>query len=101
MLRRAIQALVAALAAACLTAAIVGADPGGGSRSDGAKRVAITGIKGSLQNACYAPDGKRLAITQWVAGYNAGEVAIVHVVSADGGPSIARVSHLDTVSVNL
>jgi TolB protein len=94
--RRAL-ALALALALTLLPGAAVSAP----SRSDGATRIPITGLKGSLQNACYSPNGKRLAITQWLAGYNGGERADVHVVSVEGGPSLALVSHNDTISVNL
>lgn len=70
-------------------------------RTDGAHRVPITGLRGSIQNPCFSPSGARIAVTQWPAGYNAGDRAIVQVVDAGGGPAIATVSRANTVSVNL
>jgi TolB protein len=70
------------------------------SRGDGATRIDISGLRGSLQNPCFSPAGDRLAITQWTRRYNGGP-AVVHVVGLGGGAPLARVSPAGGASVNL
>ena len=70
------------------------------TRADGARRVEITGLGGSLQNPCFSPDGQRLAITQWTSKYNGGP-AVVHTVPRAGGAPLARLSVDDADSVNM
>ena len=61
------------------------------SRTDGARRVPIVRLAGSLQNPCFSPDSKRLVITQWLDGYNKGR-AEVQLVRLKGGAALARIS---------
>lgn len=52
-------------------------------RTDGARRLVVD-TAGSLQNGCWAPDGKRIAFTEFYGGYNEGPSAVT-VVDAAGG----------------
>jgi TolB protein len=70
------------------------------ARSDGARKVRVSGLKGSLQNPCWSPDGKRLVITQWTRGYNGGPANVV-VVPSSGGGQLARLSETGADSVNM
>jgi TolB protein len=72
----------------------------GPARSDGAARVAIFGVSGSLQNPCWSPSGDRLALTNFERAYNEG-VAVVRVVGAHGGRPLAVVGPKRAQSVNL
>jgi TolB protein len=71
------------------------------SRSDGAKQIPIKGLKGSLQNPCFSPDSKRIALTQWTAGYNVDEEAFVHVADVASGRRLARIGEPGTANVNM
>jgi TolB protein len=71
------------------------------SRSDGARQIPIKGLKGSLQNPCFAPDSQRIAFTQWTGGYNADEEAFVHVAEARSGKRLARIGKGGTANVNM
>ena len=70
------------------------------SRSDGARRVPIVRLGGSLQNPCFSPDSKRLVITQWPGGYNEGR-AEVQLVRIGGGAALGRISPPGDSAVNL
>ena len=69
-------------------------------RSDGARRIAVTGLRGSLQNPCWSPDSKRLVLTQWTRSYNRGPANVV-VAASSGGRALARVSGTGADSVNM
>jgi TolB protein len=87
------------LASAVLVVALLPAPGAAAERADGARNVAISGLRGSLQNPCFAPDSARLAFTQWKRGYNEGS-ADVHAVDLSGGRP-TRVSRPGAASVNL
>jgi TolB protein len=59
-----------------------------GVRADGARRLEVEGLSGSLQNPCWSPQGDRIALTNFRGGYNEGPSAVV-VVDADGGAATA------------
>jgi TolB protein len=69
-------------------------------RLDNARLVPITGLRGSLQNPCFSPNGSQLAITLWPRRYNEG-IASVRVVRRTGGPPLARISAPRSTSVNM
>ena len=94
-MRHLAQVAPAVLAAALLGPAAAEAAP----RADGAQPVPVAGVPGSLQNPCFAPDGSRLAFTQWRRGYNEG-LADVHIASVSGGAA-RRVSRRGAASVNM
>jgi TolB protein len=88
---------VAALAAA----ALAGAPPAvAAARSDGAVRIPIAGLAGSLQNPCFSPDSQRIALTRWPRGYNEG-AASVHVADLAAGSVFARLTPRGATGVNL
>ena len=93
-----------AFAVLCAILAVQGIAAGnavaGAARSDGAERIPVTGVRGSLQNPCWSPTGDRLVLTQWTRGYNAGP-ANVQLVRATGGRPIARLSGTGADSVNM
>lgn len=72
------RGLVGALLAAVVLAAPAAA------RNDGAVRVPLSGLSGSIQNPCFAPDSQRLVFTLWPRGYNEGR-ASVHVADVSSG----------------
>ena len=54
-------------------------------RRDGARMLTIVGVRGSLQNLCWSPDGRRLGVHEGLTrGYNRAP-ATVRVVAAAGG----------------
>ena len=73
--------------------------PAGYARSDGAERIPISGLSGSLQNPCFSPDSRQIALTLWPERYNDGQ-ASVHVADLESGEVQARVSPEGT-AVNL
>jgi TolB protein len=84
-----------------LVVALAAAHPASAARPDGAALLPIKGLQGSLQNPCFSPDSRQLAITQWVSGYNAGEQAFVHVVERSTARLAARLGEPGTTSVNM
>ena len=89
--------------ASCILLVVAGAaasPAGAAQRRDGAQRVPITGLSGSLQNPCWSPQGDRLAITQFTRRYNEGRSVVRTVASAGGGP-LATLSPTNAQSVNL
>jgi TolB protein len=70
------------------------------SRGDGAARIPVTGLSGSLQNPCFSPDSQRIALTRWPTRYNEG-AASVHVADLATGNVLARVSPDEGTAVNL
>jgi TolB protein len=99
-----ITALGAAMAVAVASAAA--AEPGSAvsaaapARADGATRIPVTGLVGSLQNPCFSPDSTRIALTRWPRRYNEGR-ASVHVAELESGRVLARVSPRGATGVNL
>jgi TolB protein len=69
------------------------------ARSDGAERIPISGLSGSLQNPCFSPDSSQIALTLWPRRYNEGQ-ASVHVADVESGEVLSRVSPEGT-AVNL
>lgn len=98
--RRIVQRRMRTLAASLVAAALMPATADAARRLDGARAVSITGLRGSLQNPCWSPDGSRLAVTLWPRRYNEG-LASVHVVKRSGGAPLAQISQPGTTSVNL
>jgi TolB protein len=89
---------IATLAAALVIApAVAHAQTG---RADGAVRIPVSGLGGSLQNPCFSPDGTRIVLTRWPRRYNEG-VASVHVAKFDSGDLLARLSPRGGTAVNL
>lgn len=86
------------VAGACV-GGLVAASSAVAARSDGAFPIPVTGLRGSLQNPCFSPDGGRLAFTRWPRRYNEGR-AEVRVVAIAGGAT-RRISAPRTTSVNL
>jgi TolB protein len=87
--------------AACVGAALVlGSPAAAATRGDGAVRIPITGLSGSLQNPCFSPDSKRVALTRWPRRYNEG-LASVHVADLASGEVFAQVSPRGGTGVNL
>jgi TolB protein len=91
----------------CAIALVASPTPSGGhvttarqTRSDGARRVAIEGLGGSLQNPCWSPSDDRLAITQFKRGYNDG-LSVVWTVPSSGGQSLVMLSTDDAESVSM
>jgi TolB protein len=84
-----------------LVVALAATPPATAARPDGATLLPIEGLQGSLQNPCFSPDSRQLAITQWVSGYNAGEQAFVHVVERSPARLTARLGEPGTTSVNM
>ncbi len=78
---------LALLCAACAT-----------PREDGAQIIEID-AGGSLQNACWSPDGARLLFTIWQGGYNRGAAAVAVVDAGGGEPEVLTSG--DGVHVNL
>jgi TolB protein len=70
------------------------------SRTDGAVRIPVSGLAGSLQNPCFSPDGSRIALTRWPRAYNEG-LASVHVAELGSGRTLARLSPRGATGVNL
>jgi TolB protein len=70
------------------------------SRADGAVRIPVSGLAGSLQNPCFSPDGSRIALTRWPRAYNEG-LASVHVAELGSGRTLARLSPRGATGVNL
>jgi TolB protein len=93
---RATIAAAVALGAAMSAASASAAD----GRIDGAARIPVAGLAGSLQNPCFSPDSARIALTRWPAGYNEG-AASVHVAEAGSGRVLARLSPRGATAVNL
>ncbi|MDR6289210.1 TolB protein [Inquilinus ginsengisoli] len=60
-------------------------------RSDAAREIPVTGVAGSLQNPCFAPDSQSLAFTNFKRRYNLGG-AVVRTVAATGGAPIRTLS---------
>ncbi len=60
-------------------------------RFDRAKRLRIRGVGGSQQNPCFSPDGNRLVVTQWRAGYNEG-LANVLLIGRESGRRLKLLS---------
>ena len=70
-------------------------------RADTATQIPVTGLKGSLQNPCFSPNGEELVFTNFTTRYNTGN-AIVRAVSAAGGaPYATLLSPTNAQSVNL
>jgi TolB protein len=88
-----VRGLIGALLAALVLAAPVAA------RNDGAVRVPISGLSGSIQNPCFGPDSQRLVFTLWPRRYNDGP-ASVHVADMSSGNVLAKLSPGDFTSVN-
>ena len=93
----AVTLLVAA--ALCASASSGSAQPGS-ARADGAARIPVAGLTGSLQNPCFSPDSTRIALTRWPRRYNEG-LASVHVAELGSGSVLARVSPEGATGVNL
>lgn len=93
----AVTLLVAA--ALCASASSGSAQPGS-VRADGAARIPVSGLTGSLQNPCFSPDSTRIALTRWPRRYNEG-LASVHVAELGSGSVLARVSPEGATGVNL
>jgi TolB protein len=70
------------------------------SRADGASLIPIAGMAGSLQNPCFSPDSRQIALTRWPTRYNEG-AASVHVADPATGAVLARVSPEEGTAVNL
>ncbi len=70
------------------------------ARSDGATRIPMNGISGSLQNACWSPADDRMVVTQFKDGYNDG-LSVVRLFPSAGGEEIVRLSGTDAQSVNM
>jgi TolB protein len=93
------------LAAAVLGATAVGlltgsSSAGAQTRADGAARIPVAGLAGSLQNPCFSPDSTRIALTRWPRRYNEG-TASVHVADLASGALLARISPGGGTAVNL
>lgn len=69
-------------------------------RADGAQRIPVSSLAGSLQNPCFSPDSARIALTLWPRRYNEG-VASVHVADLATGKVSARLSPAGATGVNL
>ena len=69
-------------------------------RADGAVPIPVSGLRGSLQNPCFSPDGTRIALTRWPRRYNEG-LASVHVADLAQRAVLARVSPRGATGVNL
>jgi TolB protein len=91
---------VAAMAGAPPTAAESSASASASARGDGAVRIPIAGLAGSLQNPCFSPDSKRIALTRWPRRYNEG-AASVHIADLGSGAVLARLSPRGATGVNL
>ncbi len=89
-----ITAIVATVAAG---ASVASADAQ--TRGDGATRIPVAGLAGSLQNPCFSPDSRQIALTRWPDRYNEGS-ASVHVADLATGQVLSRVSPEGT-AVNL
>ena len=96
--------VVTAMTLTVVVVLVVGAGGRGegaaGGRGDGAAPIPVRGLSGSLQNPCFSPDSKRVALTRWPAGYNDG-AASVHVAELASGRVLARLSPRETTAVNL
>ncbi len=93
----------ALVAASALAVAFAAADPHasvGQARADGAEPIPVAGLKGSLQNPCFAPDSQRIALTLWPKRYNSG-LAAVHVAELATGAVTARLTPPGATGVNL
>lgn len=80
-----------------------GSSPGAvaaAGRPDGAQRIPVAGLAGSLQNPCFSPDSTRIALTRWPRRYNEG-VASVHVADLATGRVAARLTPPGATGVNL
>jgi len=104
--------LVLGLVAGCAPGASGDGAPDGGGGSGGADsgspdaqppaavpRVLSIDLTGSLQNACWSPEGDRLVITRFRDGYNEG-LSDVFIVDADGGDP-RKLSTEEAQNVNL
>ena len=102
MKRRAVVCLVTGVVVLALVYPVRSAmtGPAPVTRADGAMKIPITEIGGSLQNPCWSPAGDRLVITQFKKGYNAG-LSVVRLVDATGGPELVRLSGTDAQSVSM
>ena len=90
----------AAMAGPAAAGAESSATASAAARGDGAVRIPIAGLGGSLQNPCFSPDSKRIALTRWPKRYNEG-LASVHVAELASGAVLARVSPEGGTGVNL
>ena len=70
------------------------------NRFDGAVRVPIRKLKGSLQNPCFSPNGDQLVITQWKRRYNQGK-ANVWLIDLASGERDRQLSPRGATSVNM
>lgn len=95
-MRRCAWALAAVLAASPPAAVAQTA-----CRGDAAKPIPITGLAGSLQNACPSPDGTALAFTNFKRRYNLGGAVVWTVPAAGGAPTRALSPRAGAQSVNL
>jgi TolB protein len=93
---RTVAVLAAVMAAGLGGAASAGAQ----SRADGAVRIPVAGLAGSLQNPCFSPDSTQIALTRWPRRYNEGQ-ASVHVADLASGALVARLSPGGGTAVNL
>jgi TolB protein len=97
--------LICAGATAAVAAAVAGglgkpASAAQSSRADGATRIPVSGLGGSLQNPCFSPDGTQIALTRWPRRYNEG-IASVHVADVASGDVLARLTPRGATGVNL